>query len=160
MLRDFLVELAIALHKHAIYPAGHPLLDGAVDTVARALLGPLTEHAVLSIGVARRQLVIEGVATDPNHPVLNELAHRFHRHHLGAVKFERGVERAKLADFLATLAVDAGRNGAAIGIDPESLPTRWKRIRRMRSASKKDRAWRALISLSFANRPESVQLFK
>ena len=79
------------------------------------------------MGVARRQLVIEGVATDPNHPVLKELAHRFHRHHLGAVKFERGVERAELADFLATLAVDAGRN-VAIGLDPDSLLTRWKRI--------------------------------
>jgi hypothetical protein len=30
----------------------------------------------------------------------------------------------------------------------------------MRWASKKDRAWRARISLSFANRLESVQLFK
>ncbi len=127
-LGDFLLELAIALHKHAIYPAGHPLLDGAVDTAARTLLLLLAEHAVLSIGVARRQLVIEGVATDPNHPVLRELAHRFHRHHLGAIKFERGVERAELADFLAALAVDAGRNGAAIGLDPDSLPTRWKRI--------------------------------
>jgi hypothetical protein len=127
-LGDFLVELAIALHKHAIYPAGHPLLNGAVDTVARALFGLLGERAVLSIGVARRQLVIEGVATDPNHPLLNELAHRFHRHHLGAAKFERGVERAELADFLATLAVDAGRSGGAIGLDPDSLPTRWKRI--------------------------------
>jgi hypothetical protein len=127
-LGDFLVELAIAMHKHAIYPAGHPLLDDAVDAVARTLLGLLAEYAVLSIGVARRQLVIEGVATDPNHPLLNELSLRFHRHHVGAVKFERGVERAELADFLATLAVDAGRNGVAIGLDPDSLPTRWKRI--------------------------------
>ncbi len=127
-LGDFLVELAIAMHKHAIYPAGHPLLDGAVDAVARTLLGLLAEYAMLSIGVARRQLVIEGVATDPNHPLLNELALRFHRHHVGAVKFERGVERAELADFLATLAVDAGRNGVAIGLDPDSLRTRWKRI--------------------------------
>ena len=127
-LGDFLLELAIAMHKHAIYPAGHPLLDGAVDTVVRTLLELLAEHAALSIGVARRQLVIEGIATDPDHPVLKELAHRFHRHHLGAIKFERGVERGELADFLATLAVDVGRNGVAIGLDPDSLPTRWKRV--------------------------------
>ena len=117
------------MHKHAIYPAGHPLLDGAVDTVGSHTARRCSPNTrCLSIGVARRQLVIEGVATDPNHPVLKELAHRFHRHHLGAVKFERGVERAELADFLATLAVDAGRNGVAIGLDPDSLPTRWKRI--------------------------------
>src|SRR6266550_4386326 len=30
-LADFLMDLAVALHKHAIYPPGHPLLDPAVD---------------------------------------------------------------------------------------------------------------------------------
>ncbi len=127
-LGDFLIELAIAMHKHAIYPPGHPLLDGAVDSVITTLFGLLAEHAVLSIGVARRQLIIEGIATDSAHPLLNELAHRLHRHHLGALKFERGVDRAELADFMATLAIDAGRNGPAIGLDPDTLPTRWRRI--------------------------------
>src|SRR5690348_12444731 len=74
-LADFLVELSIAMHKHAIYPPGHPLLDGAVDAVARKLWGLLAERMALSIGVARRQLIIEGVATDPSHPLLQELAH-------------------------------------------------------------------------------------
>ncbi|MFI5230442.1 MAG: hypothetical protein ACHQWU_15310, partial [Gemmatimonadales bacterium] len=128
-LADFLVELSIALHKHAIYPTGHPLLDGAADSVTRTLWGLLAEHPVLSIGVARRQLVIEGVATDPNHPLLQELAQRLHRHHLGALKFERGVGRTELSDFLTTLAVDAGRTGKPIGLEPERLPTRWTHIR-------------------------------
>src|SRR6185437_5402301 len=87
-LGDFLVELSIAVHKHAIYPTGHPLLDGAADSVTRTLWGLLAERPLLSLGVARRQLVIEGVATDPNHPLLQELAQRLHRHHLGAIKFE------------------------------------------------------------------------
>ena len=69
-LADFLVELSIALHKHAIYPAGHPLLTSAVDKVTRNLWALLQERPVLSIGIARRQLIIEGVATDPNHPLL------------------------------------------------------------------------------------------
>jgi hypothetical protein len=128
-LGDFLIELSIAMHKHAIYPNGHPLLDGAADSVTRTLWGLLAEHPVLSIGVARRQLVIEGVATDPNHPLLQELAQRLHRHHLGALKFERGVERPELADFLMTLAVDAGRTGKPIGLETEHLPTRWTHIR-------------------------------
>ena len=33
-LADFLMDLAVALHKHAIYPPGHPLLDHAVDSGA------------------------------------------------------------------------------------------------------------------------------
>ncbi|HXD47879.1 MAG TPA: hypothetical protein VN600_03850 [Gemmatimonadaceae bacterium] len=128
-LGDFLVELSIAVHKHAIYPTGHPLLDGAADSVTRTLWGLLAERPLLSLGVARRQLVIEGVATDPNHPLLQELAQRLHRHHLGAIKFERGVERTELADFLVTISVDAGRSGKPVGLETDTLGMRWTHIR-------------------------------
>ena len=43
-LADLLVELSIAMHKHAIYPPGHPLLEGAVDAVARKLWGLLVDR--------------------------------------------------------------------------------------------------------------------
>ena len=117
------------MHKHAIYPPGHPLLEGAVDAVARKLWGLLVDRPALSIGVARRQLVIEGVATDPNHPLLQELAHKLHRHHLGAVKWLRGVERAEIADVLATLAMDAGRMEKPLGLMTEQFAERWDHAR-------------------------------
>ncbi|HEX9310703.1 MAG TPA: hypothetical protein VF887_07810, partial [Gemmatimonadaceae bacterium] len=91
-LGDFLVELSITLNKHAIYPHGHPLLDVAVDGVANRLAMLFVgDRDSLSIGVARRQLIIEGVATDPLNPVLKELAQRLHEHHVGAVKLVRGI---------------------------------------------------------------------
>jgi hypothetical protein len=123
-LGDFLVELAIALHKHAIYPVGHPLLDGAVDAVARTLLGLLAEYAVLSIGVARRQLVIEGVATDPNHPLLNELRS------LPSPPRRRGQSsgvRGSWPTFWRRSRSTRGEMAPRSG-RPDSLPTRWKRI--------------------------------
>src|SRR5436305_6837458 len=109
-LADFLVELSITLNKHAIYPSGHPLLDVAVDGVANRI-GALFvgDRDSLSLGVARRQLIIEGVATDPLNPVLKELAQRLHEHHVGAVKFIRGINRQELAEALAALAVDPVR---------------------------------------------------
>ena len=128
-LADFLVELSIAMHKHAIYPPGHPLLEGAVDAVARKLWGLLVDRPALAIGVARRQLVIEGVATDPNHPLLQELAQKLHRHHLGAVKFTRGVERTEIANVLATLALDAGRMEQPLGLMTDQLVDRWLHVR-------------------------------
>lgn len=128
-LADFLVELSIAMHKHAIYPVGHPLLAGAVDGVARRLVPLLLERRTLSIGVARRQLVIEGVATDPNHPLLQELAQRLHRHQLGAVKFMSGIEREELADVITTLASDPARAERPLGLDLETLATRWAHAR-------------------------------
>jgi hypothetical protein len=128
-LADFLIELSIALHKHAIYPAGHPLLTAAVDKVTRNLWALLQERPVLSIGIARRQLIIEGVATDPNHPLLQELASKLHKHHLGAVKFSSGIDREELRDALATVAVDAGRIERPLGLDSEEVSGRWQHVR-------------------------------
>ena len=63
-LSDFLIELSIGLHKNAIYPPGHPLLEGATAGIARRVDSLLQDRSSLSLGVARQQLVIEGVATD------------------------------------------------------------------------------------------------
>lgn len=128
-LADFLVELSIAMHKHAIYPPGHPLLASAVDGVLRRIAPLVAERATLSIGVARRQLVIEGVATDPNHPLLQELAQKLHRNHLGAVKLMAGLARDELADALATLAADSSRTDRPLGMDLDALATRWEHVR-------------------------------
>ncbi|MFL5602921.1 MAG: hypothetical protein ACJ77R_05890 [Gemmatimonadaceae bacterium] len=129
-LADFLVELSITLNKHAIYPHGHPLLDVAVDGVANRLgLLFVDERDSLSIGVARRQLIIEGVATDPLNPVLKELAQRLHNHHVGAVKLLRGISRDELAEALAALAVDPARSEKPIGQDTERVGELWQHVR-------------------------------
>jgi hypothetical protein len=129
-LADFLVELSITLNKHAIYPQSHPLLHGAVDGVANRL-GMLFagDRESLSIGVARRQLIIEGVATDPLNAVLKELAQRLHDHHVGAVKFVRGIGRDELGDALAALAIDPVRSEKPIGLDIERVGELWQHVR-------------------------------
>lgn len=129
-LADFLVELSITLAKHAIYPENHPLLDVAVDGVANRL-GTLFvgERDSLSIGVARRQLIIEGVATDPLNPVLKELAQRLHNHHIGAAKFVRGIGRDELASALAALSVDPLRAAKPIGLDAERVGELWPHVK-------------------------------
>ena len=127
-LADFLIELSIALHKHAMYPEGHPSLEPAAERVAQRV-GPLVaERGSLSLGVARDQLVIEGVATDPKNPVLADLAGRLHRHHLGAVGFRQGASRDQIHDMLATLAVEADRSGQPLGLGPKSQLTVWPDI--------------------------------
>jgi hypothetical protein len=129
-LADFLVELSITLNKHAIYPRSHPLLHGAVDGVANRL-GMLFvgERESLSIGVARRQLIIEGVATDPLNAVLKELAERLHEHHVGAVKFLRGLGRDELGDVLEALSIDPVRSEKPIGLDLERVGELWQHVR-------------------------------
>ena len=128
-LSEFLIELSIALHKHAMYPEGHPSLAPAANGVVRRGELLLQDRASISLGVARNQLVIEGVATDPRHPVLAELAGRLHRHHLGAITFSRGLEPEEVQHMLRTLAVEADRTGQPLGLgDPAQLSV-WKHVR-------------------------------
>ncbi|HTT67567.1 MAG TPA: HEAT repeat domain-containing protein, partial [Gemmatimonadales bacterium] len=129
-LSDFLIEFSIALHKHSMYPDGHPTLGPSSDAVARRLDTLLAERGTLSLGVAREQLVIEGVATDPKHPVLKDLADRLHRHHLGAISFARGVVGSEIDESLKLLAVDAGRGGGEpLGMQPLGKIAAWPHIR-------------------------------
>jgi hypothetical protein len=128
-LSDFLIEFSIGLHKNAIYPAGHPLRDSAADLIVRRLDALLMERPTLSLGVARHQLIIEGVATEENNPVLRDLALRLHRHHLGAVKFSQGVTGEEVSDVLATLAVEAGRRPRPLGLENEDVLSQWPHIR-------------------------------
>ena len=127
-LADFLIEFSIALHKHAMYPGGHPTLAPAADGVARRLAALLVERGKLSLGVARDQLIIEGVATDPRNPVLKDLADRLHRHHLGAVSFSRDVSAQELEDALKLIALDADRGADPIGLKPRAEIPRWPHV--------------------------------
>ncbi|HJP60979.1 MAG TPA: hypothetical protein VJ865_13310, partial [Gemmatimonadaceae bacterium] len=54
---------------------------------------------------------------------------RLHQHHVGAVKFTRGISRDELAAALAALAVDPLRTESPIGHDTERLGERWPHVR-------------------------------
>ena len=69
-LSAFLVEFSIALHKNQMYPPGHPHLNTALVGFNDRIHTLLATRPSISIGVARKQLVIEGVATDPDIPLL------------------------------------------------------------------------------------------
>ena len=128
-LADFLIELSIALHKHAMYPEGHPSLAPAAAGVTRRAERLFEDRTTLALGVARQQLVIEGVATDTKNPLLAELAGRLHRHHLGAVMFHRGLRVAEVADVLKTLAIEADRTGQPLGLGPKEQLRAWDHVR-------------------------------
>lgn len=128
-LADFLIEFSIGLHKNAIYPPGHPLLQGTSAELSRRLEALLKDRQTLSLGVARHQLIIEGVATEENNPVLRELASRLHRHHLGAVKFTQGISEDELIHMLATVSVDSGRLPRPLGMEGPEVLAQWAHIR-------------------------------
>lgn len=125
-LSELLVELSIAVHRFSIYPRDHPSLEPAAENVIRGLTRILQDRKSLPLGVARRQLVIEGIATDPDHPVLSDLARRLHGHQLALVRFDRGVALDQLLEFLEALSEEPDRGGQALGLLPPEHRPQWK----------------------------------
>lgn len=125
---DFLVELSIALHKFVMYPQGHPSLEPAATSVVRRAERIMEDRATIAFGVARHQLIIEGVATDPEQPVLRRLADGLNRHHLGAISLSRGVMPGEIAGALRQLGADLNAV-VPIGLrPPDQLPS-WPHLR-------------------------------
>ncbi|HET7042685.1 MAG TPA: hypothetical protein VFI13_11720 [Gemmatimonadales bacterium] len=127
-LSTFLIEFSIALHKNQIYPPGHPHLTTALLGFNDRVHALLRTRPSLSIGVARKQLVIEGVATDPDNPLLRELALKLHRHQLGAVKIMPDVQDHELAEFLALLVQDPHFTQEPLGRPSSGEIRRWENL--------------------------------
>ena len=127
-LSAFLVEFSIALHKNQMYPPGHPHLNTALIGFNERIHALLASRPSISIGVARKQLVIEGVATDPDNPLLRELALKLHRHQLGAVKFMPEVQDFEVAEFLALLVQDPYLATEPLGRPADGNLRKWENI--------------------------------
>src|SRR3954465_31060 len=128
-LSSFLVEFSIGLQKHAIYPPGHPSLAPAAMRLTELAGRLLQTRPTLAFGVARHQLIIDGVATDPAQPVLRRLAENLHQHHLGAVSILPGVEDDEMCGALETLATEVGPGVRPLGLTAPGELAEWPHLR-------------------------------
>jgi hypothetical protein len=117
-LADFLVEFSIVLHKRAMYPLGHPHLQESTERFVNRLESLLAPRDILAIGIARHQLIVAGVATDPRNALLSDLARRLHRHRIATLRFERGISLQEIDDLLAALAADPQGDDGPFGLRP------------------------------------------
>lgn len=127
-IAEFLLELGLALQRYALYPGGHPSVDTAIADLGRRVDTLLVEREVLSLGVARRQLVVEGVATEASHPVLRSVAERLHRHRIGVITFRRGVTAGELSSALRAVSEDPDRTAAPLGMQPPGRYAEWPHV--------------------------------
>jgi DNA-binding transcriptional MerR regulator len=126
-LADFLVEFSIVLHKRAMYPHGHPLLqEGAARFVAR-LEAVLERREGLIIGVARCQLIVGGVATEPRNALLSDLARRLHRQRIASLRFQRGVTLQEIDELLGSVSAEPDDAAGPLGLRPERAAS-WRHI--------------------------------
>lgn len=117
---EFLVAWAMAHHRFAMYPPGHPSLPPVAERMLVQLGAVLGTRPALPVGVTLTQLVVEGTPSAESHPVLSDLAARLHAQQLGAVVFRRGIELDELTEALQVLARDPVRGERPLG----ALPTR------------------------------------
>ena len=126
-LADFLVEFSIVLHKRAMYPHGHPHLQEGVERFVNRLEAMLERREALIIGVARSQLIIGGVATDPRNALLSDLARRLHRQRIASVRFQQGVTLHEIDELLASVSGEPGEGAGPLGLRLESAAS-WHHI--------------------------------
>ncbi|MDH4130998.1 MAG: hypothetical protein OEV95_04250 [Gemmatimonadota bacterium] len=99
----------------------------AVDVVTVHLRMVLLNRPFLLLGVARNQLLTESLATDPDNPVLRELAAKLHRHQIGAVKFVPGITREEMVDLLHELSSDSRLD--PVGLRLRDFESKWESVR-------------------------------
>jgi hypothetical protein len=127
-LSVFLVQFSISLHKVGAYPANHPVVTESVESMYSKLVPLLAERGLLTLGVARNQLIVEGTATDPDSAVLADLAERLHRHQIGALRLLEGLSGQELHDLLTLLSSESGRDEVPLGLRPKDEIDRWHHI--------------------------------
>ena len=123
-LADLLMEFSLALGHQSAYPPGHPMLVAAAERLSHTLGAVLVGRESLTLGIAKRQFIINGVATDPRSEFLAKLAQRFHRHRIAAVRFDRGIAHGEIGALLERLSADPRREPGPLGLQPEEA-RRW-----------------------------------
>lgn len=105
-LAGFLTAFAAALQRAQMYPEGHPTLDRAVDQMLRFLVPMLAERHTATFAVAPNQVFVGAAASDPEHPMLREMAGRLFRRNVGSIRLARGITREEAVAALIVLTRD------------------------------------------------------
>lgn len=130
-LVDLLVEFSVGMVKAAIYPPGHPILDTVSTGVLGRLNAVLAMRPALVIGVAPTQLIVDAIATDPNHPALRALATRLHQHQIGSIRITPGVTVDELERLMQTLGTAGSGIDRPLGLEGPDVLAQWPHLRLM-----------------------------
>jgi hypothetical protein len=117
-----------------MYPGGHPTLQAAEQRLLGRLAPLLETQPILSVGVARNQLVVDGATTDAKHLLLRSLAERLHGHRIAAFRFHQHVTTAELAEFLARLAREPSERSTEPLAGPGEQPPTWPHLQVFRQS--------------------------
>ncbi len=125
---ELLLELSTGVHRFAMYPPGHPSLAPLSENVHQRLKRVLQSRPSVTIGVAHHSLVVDEGASDPNHPVIGDLARRLHDHQLGALSFDKGITIQQVEDLIQRLSHDVERGYEPLGLLQGRKAPEWPHV--------------------------------
>ena len=112
-LQQLLMRFTGALNRRRAYAATHPMVVAAEDQFHESVSGVLAARSVLSIGVAKTELLIDGEPYVTRSSYARELATRLHRRGVGAITIQAGVPIEQLRETLGWLASESATDDAA-----------------------------------------------
>jgi hypothetical protein len=119
-IHEFLLALALAAHRASIYPEGHPLVAGLMESVGGKAKSALEEGRSMFLGVAGRDLVLDDAPVEHTSPLLRDLARRLRDRQLGGVTLLPGVQAEELRELCRILSKDSEWGMASVPLPPDS----------------------------------------
>ncbi len=104
--RELLLALAAGIQKFAMYPRGHPMLQGVASKLHESISATVNSSGELGVGLARDTIVVGDVSIAADVPLLRDLAGRSLAHQIGAITFYSGLAVAEVERLLAALAAE------------------------------------------------------
>jgi hypothetical protein len=121
-IRELLIRLAVALGRRRAYTAGHPMVQKSEEQVLEALRTLLESRPTLALGVARKELLVDGAPLEGRLSAINDLAERLHRRGVGSLSFESGVTTDSLRGALDWLTAPPPVDGSFNSAGHPDLP--------------------------------------
>lgn len=119
-LVTFLTRLHVALNRRRTYGPTHPMVVKTEQESIAALDVVLQSRSTFTLGVAKHDLLVNGLPLVSAANIGRELGARLHRRGVGALTFHSGVDLARLQQLLAWLAIETAREAESDGPADES----------------------------------------
>lgn len=113
VVQQLLMRFVGALNRRRAYAATHPMVQAAEAQLHESATAALTTRPVISIGVAKTELLIDGDPYVTRSSFARELATRLHRRGVGAVTMQVGLPLLQVREMLAWLATEPPDPGSA-----------------------------------------------
>ena len=103
-VQSLLTRLSLAIARRRAYASAHPMAVAADEALTAALQERLAVVPSIALAVAKRELLVDGDVMPPSSAVVLEIATRLHLMGIGAVRFQHGVTREAVTEFVRLLA--------------------------------------------------------